>query len=275
VPVISSKRIWTADIHAPRSTAYRRFWTPFAFLPLSGGGGVRNPGRISPTATIIVPGSTVLKDIPDPPCLSTFKPRGGGSGIGHAASQRPRSKHLDQWRSRDPILLSCSVLNQCGPSPLLCHPPKPPFCYCHVSSVLLRSLVQVVLSPYHHPLTTCHVSRSLPRQPPTKCSHYVSSPASSAYFLLPFVSPVTSLTPHHFMPRPHSFGATTLIVRPILCAGLHAYSSGHSANPGGSMKGRPRPQGAELARPSSIPMKQLLKQLVVVRHHLLHNGKVQ
>jgi hypothetical protein len=94
---------------------------------------------------------------------------------------------------------------------------------------------------------------------PLKCAHYVSSPASSTYFLLPCVSPVTSLTPHHFMPRPHSFGATTPVVRPILRAGLHAYSSGRSANPGGSMKGHPRPRGAELAGPSSIPMKQLLK----------------
>jgi hypothetical protein len=110
---------------------------------------------------------------------------------------------------------------------------------------------------------------------PLKCAHYVSSPASSTYFLLPCVSPVTSLTPHHFMPRPHSFGATTPVVRPILRAGLHAYSSGRSANPGGSMKGRPRPRGAELAGPSSIPMKQLLKQLVVVRHRLRHNGKVR
>jgi hypothetical protein len=62
---------------------------------------------------------------------------------------------------------------------------------------------------------------------------------------------------------------------PSLHAGLPAYPSGLSADPGGSAKGRPCPKGAELAGPSSIPMKQLFKQLVVVRHRLRHNGKVR
>jgi hypothetical protein len=110
---------------------------------------------------------------------------------------------------------------------------------------------------------------------PLKCAHYVPSPTSFDYFLLTCVSPVTSLTPHHFMPLPHSFFTTTPIACPILRAGLHTYSSGRSANPGGSMKGHSRPRGAELAGPSSIPMKQLLKQLAVVRHRLRHNGKVR
>jgi hypothetical protein len=109
-----------------------------------------------------------LKAIPNPPFLSTFNPMGGGSGIRHTTSQQPRSKCPDQRRSRDPILLSCSMFNQCGPFPPLCHLPEPPFPYCRVSSVLLHSLVRVVLSPSHHPLTTRHVSHSPPRQPPTK-----------------------------------------------------------------------------------------------------------
>jgi hypothetical protein len=34
-------------------------------------------------------------------------------------------------------------------------------------------------------------------------------------------------------------------------------------------------QSAELVRSSPIPMKQLLRRLVVVRHHLRHNGEVR
>ena len=86
-------------------------------------------------------------------------------------------------------------------------------------------------------------------------------------------SPAASLTPRHLLSHPHSFGATTPVMCHILCAGLHVYSSGYSANPGGSTKGHPHPRGAELAGPSSIPRKQLLKWLVVVRHRLRHNGK--
>jgi hypothetical protein len=125
-----------------------------------------------------------------PPCLSTFKRRGGGgSGIGRAASQQLRSKRPDQRHSCDPILLSYFIFNQRGPSPLLCHPPQPPLPYCHVSSVLLHSLVQVVPSPSHHSLTTCHASRSFPRQPPLKCAHCISLPAPSAYRLPPCIFP--------------------------------------------------------------------------------------
>jgi hypothetical protein len=57
-----------------------------------------------------------MKNIPDPPRLSTFKRRGGGSGIPYAASRRLRSRHPDQWRSCSPTLLSYPVLNRCGPS---------------------------------------------------------------------------------------------------------------------------------------------------------------
>ena len=72
-------------------------------------------------------------------------------------------------------------------------------------------------------------------------------------------SPVTSLTPHHFMPRSHSFGATTPVMHPILRVGLHTYSLGRSTYPGGSVKGIPRRQGDELVGPSPIPMQQLLR----------------
>jgi hypothetical protein len=113
------------------------------------------------------------------------------------------------------------------------------------------------------------VSRSLPRQPPIKvCPLYlISCPLrllSSAMCLL-----LQSLS------HPHNFGVTTPVMRPILRVGLHAYLSGRSTNPCGNVKGPPRLKSVELAGPSSIPRKQLLKQLVVVRHRLRHNGKVR
>jgi hypothetical protein len=106
-----------------------------------------------------------------------------------------------------------------------------------------------------------------------------SRPFSCLLCLSPFsmcpAPPLQPLFPPHlFMPRPHSFGTTIPDVRPILRASLHINSSGRSSNPGGNTKGRPCPRGVGLAGPSSIPRKQLLKRLVVVRHRLHHNGKV-
>jgi hypothetical protein len=115
--LLKGNQFSTVGFHAPRSTVRIGFRTPPAFLPLSGGGGVRNRRHISSMVLIGALGSMMLKAIPDPPCLSTFKQRGGGSGIGHAASQRPRSKHSDQRCSGDLTLLSRSTLNQCGAFP--------------------------------------------------------------------------------------------------------------------------------------------------------------
>jgi hypothetical protein len=100
----------------------------------------------------------------------------------------------------------------------------------------------------------------LPRQPHTETCplHLISYPPPLISFHR-VSSPITSLTPHHFISHPHSFDATTPVMCPILRTGLRAYSSGRSANPGGSAKGLPRSKGAELAEPSSIPMKQLLR----------------
>jgi hypothetical protein len=74
---LNRNQIWTTGIRAPRSTTHIGFRSPPAFLPLSGGGGVRNRGHTSSTTTIRALGSTTRKVIPDPPCLSTFKRRGG------------------------------------------------------------------------------------------------------------------------------------------------------------------------------------------------------
>jgi hypothetical protein len=88
-PKVSHEQVRVAAIRAPGSTARIEFHTPPTFLPLRGGG-VRNRGRISSTIQISTPGSTTIKTIPDPPCLSTFKRR-GGSEIMDAAFRWPRS----------------------------------------------------------------------------------------------------------------------------------------------------------------------------------------
>jgi hypothetical protein len=151
-----------------------------------------------------------------------------------------------------------------GPPSLSCHfaifpPPKramrlvpssPFLILCHLSISPL--LVCVVPFSSHHPLITYHVSHvSLP----LKCAHFISSPAPPLISFFHVSSPVTSHTPHHFICHPHSFSATTPIMRPLLCTGLHAYSSGRSANPGGNAKGLPRRRSAKLAGPSSILVK--------------------
>jgi hypothetical protein len=59
---VSSKQIWMARVHPPRSTAEDAFRSPLAILPLMGGGG-------------------------------------GGSGIGRATLERSRLIHHDQRRS--------------------------------------------------------------------------------------------------------------------------------------------------------------------------------
>jgi hypothetical protein len=135
-------------------------------------------------------------------------------------------------------------------------------------------LVHVVLLSSHHPLIACHVSRSFhislsPRASPL---YLISCP--SAYRLPPCSFPChlphtsSLLIPSHLW-RHHP------IARPILRAGLHADTSGVQAHPGGSARSLPRPKSAELAGSSSIPIKQLLRWLVVVRHRLRHYGKVR
>jgi hypothetical protein len=202
MPVVNSKQIWTTDIRAQINGAYRILEPP-AFLPLSGGGGgVRNRGCISPTAMIVAPRSTTREAIPDPPRLSTFKRRGGGvrnpgcifptaamgepRSTAHRRSRLPRlSLFKPAWSlPRHAAFCASSLLATFphlamwqGPFPLAS--PRPP-AMCLSTSTHSHHLPCVPFPP---------------RQPPTKCVHCVSSPASSAYLLLPCVSPVTSLTP--------------------------------------------------------------------------------
>jgi hypothetical protein len=106
------------------------------------GGGVQNRGRTSPTVLISMPGSMVMKTIPDPPPPppprpSTFKRRGGVRNP-ICSFRRLRSRRPDQRCSCSPTLLSYLVINQCGPSS--CHfilPSSFPLLPCVIHSPLL------------------------------------------------------------------------------------------------------------------------------------------
>jgi hypothetical protein len=115
---LTGKQLWAARIRAPRSMVRIRFWSPLAFLPLSGGGGggVRNRERTSPTATIRAPRSTVHRKFQTP---IAFLPLIRGGGVRNQARIFPRlrSKRPDQRCTGDPTLLSLSAFNQCGAFP--------------------------------------------------------------------------------------------------------------------------------------------------------------
>jgi hypothetical protein len=100
------------------------------------------------------------------------------------------------------------------------------------------------------------------------CVHHIYSSTSFTCRILPCVPPVISLPPCRR-------GPITSFLCPTFHAVLPVYPLSRSVIPGGCMGGPPRPEGAELAGPFSIPMLQLLKRLVVVRHLLRHNGKAR
>jgi hypothetical protein len=198
-------------------------------------------------AEIHAPRSTVHMGFQTPPFLSTFKQRGGGpplaflplsrggSGIGSASLQRSRSARPDQRGLDSPTLLSCPSFNSHGPS------------------------FPVVSSLYH------------------------PSPFPSVPFLvvrwdsLPLALPHSSPSVH--LPSSEQCSLSPRLIThlpPTICpTHLHAHSSSRLVIPSGSARSLPRRRSTELTGPSSIPMKQLLKQLVVVRHRLRHNGKVR
>jgi hypothetical protein len=252
-PCLIGNQLWTAGFRAPRSTTCIGFWSPPAFLPLSGGGGGPESGVHLFNGRDHDARINGVRGDSGPPRLSIFKRGGGGpeSGV-HLSDGQDRRARINDARtvsSFSAALLLASV----GPFPSMWY-----------------------LPPSHRPLTVCHVSRSFPRQPPAKSKPIISRPLLPPPVSFCHVSSsVVPLTPRHSLSRPHGFGAITPVIRPILRTGLPAYPPGHSADPGGSTKGRPRPKGTELAGPFSIPMKQLLKQLVVVSHRLRHNGKVR
>jgi hypothetical protein len=112
-----------------------------------------------------------------------------------------------------------------------------------------------------------------PRQPLTKL--HLPHLFSCLLRLYPFClmsSPAASLTSHrsYFAPAlwPHHSVAEPHFPRwpPYPSFKLFSYSRWQREESSIS-------QSAELARSSSIPRKQLLKRLVVVRHRLRHNGK--
>ena len=144
----------------------------------------------------------------------------------------------------------------------------PPFSCRHVSSIYLSFMVCVAFLPSYHPHTICHTSPSLHVSFPLKGIHHTYSSTSFAYHSSPCVPLAIPLSPRRR-------GPITSFPRPTFCAVLPTYPLSRSVILGGCMGGPPRPEGVDLAGPSSIPMLQLLKRLVVIRHRLHLDGKAR
>jgi hypothetical protein len=123
------------------------------------------------------------------------------------------------------------------------------------------------------PLLIIHIPSAKRLLPSTSASplkgiHHTYSSTSFAYRIFPCVPFAIPLSPCRR-------GPITSFPCPTFRTVLPAYPLSQSVIPGGCMGGPPRPESAELAGPSSIPMSQLLKWLVVVRHRLCLNGKAR
>jgi hypothetical protein len=171
------------------------------------------------------PGSTAVKIKSDPPCLSTFKRRGGVRApmcnSPAATIEAPRSTAL---------VLSCISqtaiqLTRSGP-PLFYHIILPSACpqspHVILSFLLLARVVPLSLHP---PLVACHVSSFHISFPPRGSSvsdaflHGLSSPLS-----------VITLAPLHF------FHVPLIAIAPTIS---HDRSSSSSVVPDGSMRSLP------------------------------------
>jgi hypothetical protein len=135
-------------------------------------------------------------------------------------------------------------------------PPEPPL-PCSLSSTSPHD-VAPPQSIVHSPPAMCpahfHVSLPLIMCP----LYFISYPLR---LLLSAVCPSLSYCPH--LTTSHLtlmvLAPPLLLPPPSLLSVLHVYSSGRSANPGGSARGLPRLKGAKSAGPFPIPRKQLLR----------------
>jgi hypothetical protein len=149
------------QIHAPGSTAHVGFRTPLAFLPLSGGGPESGAHLSNGSYQRARINGDEDHSGPPPPAFLPLS-RGGGSGIPYAAFRRPRSRRSDQRRSCSPTLLSCPVLNQCGPSsrhfifpsafslpPCVIHSPPPLWSAWSYLLLTTHSFLATCPTPFH------------------------------------------------------------------------------------------------------------------------------
>ena len=141
-----------------------------------------------------------------------------------------------------PLLSAALCLTSVGPPPVISFflPPFP--CY-HVSSTHLSSLVHVALLSSHHPLISCHTSRSFPHQFLTRrracfsrLPPHLPGCLPPWIILLSSLSVITPTSLHSF----HAFpDATTPTIHHVLCAGPHVRPPDYSVVPGGSARSLP------------------------------------
>jgi hypothetical protein len=135
--------------------------------------------------------------------------------------------------------------------------------------VIIPMAVFLVIS-YHNPLPSDYVAplHLITHSPPAVCLSF----SPSHLHLHGRLYSLSTRAPHSMSPLPiHHFP----LCAPAFALASTSYPSGHSTDLGGGTRSPPRPKGAELVGPFSIPMKQLLRQLVVVIHRLHHKWKVQ
>jgi hypothetical protein len=140
-PAVSSERIWTAGIRAPRSTTYRKFRTPpppprLSTFKRRGGGGPESGAHLSNGHDHSARINGARGDSGPPPAFLPLSGGGGGpeSGV-HLPDGRDLSAQINGARAI-PSFSAALCLTNVGPSPS-CHPLEPPFPCCHVSSVHL------------------------------------------------------------------------------------------------------------------------------------------
>jgi hypothetical protein len=178
-----------------------------------------------------------MKIIPDPPAFLPLSGGGGGSGIAGATSRRPRSRRPDQRRSCSPALLSCPMLNQCGPSSRhFILPSTFPLLPCVIHSPLLFGLHGLTFfSPPTHYLpcvpflstSASHPKASsfLPPSSSTGClpSWIILCHPSHFSPLLPRTSPTSSLLSYTIssalasMPIPQAIQLFQVAAREVFC----------------------------------------------------------
>jgi hypothetical protein len=149
-----------------------------------------------------------------------------------------------------PPFSAALCLTSVGPPPVISSF-LPPFPYCRVSSIHPSSLVRVALPSSHHPLITCHASRSFPHQPLTRRRvRFSRLPPPLGVFRhgSSSVTPLTSRHSFHAPPRRHHSYHTPYPPRWPPCPSLKLFSYSRWQREKSSVS-----RNAELAGPFSIP----------------------
>jgi hypothetical protein len=128
--------------------------------------------------------------------------------------------------------------------------------------------------------SSSNICHSLLLQFTWSSSHFTIQPLPAMHPVAPLIpffhvsSSSDSTAPHRFLLHPRGYSPVTLLPSPHLPRWPPNPSFKPFSYSRWQREKSSTSQSAELARSSSIPRKQLLRRLVVVRHRLCHNGDV-